>query len=55
MNVRSLVQKISESSEDIQSNLSQTSDKLQELRNIQSGLQDLIGCFKLGCEQKTDP
>lgn len=55
MSVRSLVQKISESSEDIQDNLSKTSDELQQLRNIQSGLLDLVGCFKLGSEQKTDP
>lgn len=55
MSARSLLYQISERSKETQSNLSQTADELQELRNIQSGLLDLVGCFKLNSEQKTDP
>lgn len=46
MSVRSLLFKISESSEGAQSKLKESSDKLRELREVQAELMELVGCFK---------
>lgn len=53
MSVRSLLFKISESSEGAQSKLEESSDKLREIREVQAELMELVGCFKTDNEQKT--
>lgn len=52
MSVRSLLFKISESSEGAQSKLKESSDKLRELREVQAELMELVGCFKTVNEKK---